>query len=50
MPGSVDTAMLRQGVPGLAPDMGPEDVARTILFLAADAPAALTGTHLDVFG
>jgi len=30
--------------------MTPDDIARTALFLAADAPSALTGTCLDVFG
>jgi NAD(P)-dependent dehydrogenase (short-subunit alcohol dehydrogenase family) len=49
-PGSVDTEMLRQGRPGAEPDMSPEDIARTALFLAADAPAAMTGSCLDVFG
>jgi NAD(P)-dependent dehydrogenase (short-subunit alcohol dehydrogenase family) len=49
-PGSVDTAMLRQGRPGAAPKMTPDDIARTALFLAADAPDALTGACLDVFG
>ena len=49
-PGSVDTDMLREGRPGAEPDMSPEDIARTALFLAADAPAALTGSCIDVFG
>jgi NAD(P)-dependent dehydrogenase (short-subunit alcohol dehydrogenase family) len=49
-PGSVDTEMLRQGRPGAEPDMTPEDIARTALFLAVDAPAAMTGACLDVFG
>lgn len=49
-PGSVDTAMLRQGRPGAEPAMSPEDIARTALFLAAEAPAALTGSCIDVFG
>ena len=49
-PGSVDTDMLKIGMPGGAPRMTPEDVARVALFLAADAPAALTGTCIDVFG
>ena len=49
-PGSVDTEMLREGLPGREPDMTPDDIARTALFLAADAPAALTGTCIDVFG
>jgi NAD(P)-dependent dehydrogenase (short-subunit alcohol dehydrogenase family) len=49
-PGSVDTAMLREGMPGARPDMSPDDIARSVLFLAADAPDALTGTCLDIIG
>jgi NAD(P)-dependent dehydrogenase (short-subunit alcohol dehydrogenase family) len=49
-PGSVDTDMLREGRPGALPDMTPDDIARTALFLAADAPDALTGACIDVFG
>jgi 2-hydroxycyclohexanecarboxyl-CoA dehydrogenase len=49
-PGSVDTAMLREGLPGASPDMTPDDIARTALFLATGAPPALTGTCIDVFG
>jgi NAD(P)-dependent dehydrogenase (short-subunit alcohol dehydrogenase family) len=49
-PGSVDTEMLRLGLPGTEPDMSPDDIARTALFLAADAPAALTGACIDVYG
>jgi NAD(P)-dependent dehydrogenase (short-subunit alcohol dehydrogenase family) len=49
-PGSVDTAMLRAGMPGAKPDMSPEDVAGVVLYLAAEAPAALTGSCVDVFG
>lgn len=49
-PGSVDTAMLRQGIPDATPAMTPADVAKTIVFLAADAPAALTGACLDIWG
>ena len=49
-PGSVDTAMLREGLPDASPDMTPDDIARTAMFLAAGAPAALTGTCIDVFG
>ncbi len=49
-PGSVDTDMLRQGMPGETPKMTVEDVARVALFLAADAPPALTGACIDVFG
>jgi len=49
-PGSVDTGMLREGMPGARPDMTPDDIARTALFLAHDAPEALTGACIDVFG
>ncbi|MGN6109211.1 MAG: SDR family NAD(P)-dependent oxidoreductase [Kofleriaceae bacterium] len=49
-PGSVDTDMLREGMPGARPDMSPDDIARTALFLAVDAPDALTGSCIDVFG
>jgi NAD(P)-dependent dehydrogenase (short-subunit alcohol dehydrogenase family) len=49
-PGSVDTDMLKIGMPGGTPRMSPEDIARTALFLATDAPPALTGACIDVFG
>ena len=49
-PGSVDTAMLREGMPGARPDMTADDIARTVMFLAHGAPEALTGTCIDVFG
>lgn len=49
-PGSVDTEMLKQGMPGGTPKMTAEEVARVALFLAADAPSALTGACIDVFG
>jgi Dehydrogenases with different specificities (related to short-chain alcohol dehydrogenases) len=49
-PGSVDTAMLTLGLPGAKPEMTPAEVARTALFLAADAPTAMTGQCVDIFG
>lgn len=49
-PGSVDTDMLRIGMPGAKPQMSPEDVAGVVLYLAAEAPLALTGSCVDVFG
>lgn len=49
-PGSVDTAMLKVGMPGGQPRMTPADVAAVALFLAAEAPAALTSSCVDVFG
>ncbi|HZL18455.1 MAG TPA: SDR family NAD(P)-dependent oxidoreductase [Polyangia bacterium] len=49
-PGSVDTDMLRTGMPGAKPSMSPEDVANVVIYLAAYAPSALTGSCVDVFG
>jgi 3-oxoacyl-[acyl-carrier protein] reductase len=49
-PGSVDTEMLQVGMPGGKPDMSPEDVANVVIYLAAYAPPALTGSCVDVFG
>jgi NAD(P)-dependent dehydrogenase (short-subunit alcohol dehydrogenase family) len=49
-PGSVDTDMLRVGRPGATADMSPEDIAGVVLYLAAQAPSALTGACMDVFG
>jgi len=42
--------MLRVGMPGAKPDMAPADVAGVVLYLAAEAPGALTGAAIDVFG
>jgi 3-oxoacyl-[acyl-carrier protein] reductase len=49
-PGSVDTEMLGQGMPGAAPRMTADAIAQVALFLAHQAPLALTGVCLDVFG
>jgi NAD(P)-dependent dehydrogenase (short-subunit alcohol dehydrogenase family) len=49
-PGSVDTAMLREGLPDARPDMTPDDIARTAVWLAHGAPQALTGACIDVYG
>jgi NAD(P)-dependent dehydrogenase (short-subunit alcohol dehydrogenase family) len=49
-PGSVDTDMLRVGRPGAKADMSPDDVAGVVLYLAAHAPSAMTGSCVDVFG
>jgi NAD(P)-dependent dehydrogenase (short-subunit alcohol dehydrogenase family) len=49
-PGSVDTEMLRQGMPGATPKMTATEIAAVALFLAAAAPTALTGACIDVFG
>ena len=47
-PGSTDTEMLKGS--GFDPDMQPEDVARVVRFLAAEAPAAMQGSIVQVFG
>jgi NAD(P)-dependent dehydrogenase (short-subunit alcohol dehydrogenase family) len=47
-PGSVDTAMLAKTP--FAPEMSPDDVARVVAFAALDAPAAITGSNLEVHG
>ncbi len=49
-PGSVDTAMLRQGLPDARPEMTPDDIARTAVWIAHGAPQALTGACIDVYG
>jgi 3-oxoacyl-[acyl-carrier protein] reductase len=49
-PGSVNTEMLQQGLPGALPDMEPEDVASVIVYLGTEAPDAMTGAAVDVFG
>ncbi len=48
LPGSVDTDMLQGS--GFAPQMSPEDVAAMIVHAALDAPAALTGSAVEMFG
>lgn len=48
MPGSVDTDMLKGS--GFAPAMQPEDVAKTVAFLALDAPEAMNASSVEVFG
>ena len=48
LPGSVDTEMLKGS--GFAPAMQPEDVARTVAFLALDAPDAMNASSVEVFG
>lgn len=49
-PGSVDTAMFALAAPGVRPDMTPESVAETILFLASDRSAPINGQNLHVYG
>jgi NAD(P)-dependent dehydrogenase (short-subunit alcohol dehydrogenase family) len=48
LPGSVDTGMLAGS--GFAPDMKPEEVARVVRFLCCEAPFAMTGSAVEVFG
>jgi NAD(P)-dependent dehydrogenase (short-subunit alcohol dehydrogenase family) len=48
MPGSVDTDMLKGS--GFHPAMQPGDVARTVSFLALDAPEAMNGSSVEIFG
>jgi 3-oxoacyl-[acyl-carrier protein] reductase len=48
LPGSVDTAMLHDS--GFAPQMTPGDVAGVVVYTALDAPAAVNGSAIDVFG
>jgi 3-oxoacyl-[acyl-carrier protein] reductase len=47
-PGSVDTDMLKRTP--FSPAMTPEDVARVVTFAALDAPDAITGSNVEVFG
>ncbi len=47
-PGSTETRMLRQT--RLAPEMSPEEVGQVIAWCAGEAPAAMTGANLEVFG
>ncbi len=48
MPGSVDTAMLEGG--DFAPQMRPDDVAGLVVYAALDAPAAMNGSAIEMFG
>ncbi len=47
-PGSVDTDMLKKTP--FSPDMAAEDVAKVICWCALEAPAAMTGANVEVFG
>jgi 3-oxoacyl-[acyl-carrier protein] reductase len=47
-PGSVDTAMLKGS--GFEPRMSASDVASTIVYAGLDAPAAMNGSAIEVFG
>jgi 3-oxoacyl-[acyl-carrier protein] reductase len=48
LPGSVDTDMLKGS--GFTPDMTAEDVARLVRFLCEDAPMAMNGSLVEIFG
>ncbi len=47
-PGSVDTEML--GKTPFGPEMTAADVAKVVVFAALDAPDAITGANLEVYG
>lgn len=47
-PGSTDTAMLAKTP--FPPDMTPDDVAKVVAWLAGEAPDAITGSNVEVFG
>ena len=48
LPGSVDTDMLKGS--GFPPAMSPDDVARLVVYAALDAPDAMNGSALEIFG
>ncbi len=48
LPSGVDTDMIRQTP--FTPVMEPEDVARVVRFLCMEAPFAMTGSAVEVFG
>lgn len=48
LPGSVDTAMLSGS--GFVPQMSPSDVAKVVAFAALDAPDAMNGSAIEMFG
>jgi 3-oxoacyl-[acyl-carrier protein] reductase len=48
LPGSVDTSMLHGS--GFQPQMSPEDVANLVTYAALDAPDALSGSAVEMFG
>jgi NAD(P)-dependent dehydrogenase (short-subunit alcohol dehydrogenase family) len=48
-PGSVDTPMWAEASGGAPADMTPEEVAKTILFLASDDSRPMNGQNLNVF-
>ena len=48
LPGSVDTDMLRGS--GFEARMSPEDVAKVVAFASLDAPDAMNGSAVEMFG
>ena len=48
LPGSVDTEMLKGS--GWEPEMGPDEVARIVTFLCVEAPLAMSGSLVEMFG
>jgi 3-oxoacyl-[acyl-carrier protein] reductase len=48
LPGSVETAMLEGS--GFAPQMSADEVAGTIVYAALDAPSAMNGSSIEMFG
>ncbi len=47
-PGSTDTEMLKRTP--FEPEMTPDEVARVVVFAAIDAPPAITGSNVEVYG
>ena len=48
LPGSTETEMLRKTP--FPPQLQPQDVARVVKFLCTEAPFAMTGSAIEVFG
>jgi len=48
LPGSTDTEMLKKTP--FEPELQPGDVAQVVRWLAAEAPFAMTGSAVEVFG
>jgi len=48
LPGSTDTDMLKGS--GWEPEMAPADVARVVTFLCTEAPLAMSGSLVEMFG
>lgn len=49
-PGAVDTSMLKKAAPFLKTKTGPDDIAKTILFLADDRQSGhISGANIEIF-